>query len=344
MIAACAGVEQLLGHPDQAHRRLTEAFAELPDRRSPAAVNLLIQLSLDAFYSGRWDEMSRYAIEGLETARELGDRPLTAAAGALAAFATSCIGPVDEARRYHDEAAALVDAQPDEELATRLDAVAWLSASEFYLDLYEDGIAHGRRGLALARATGQGDLIPALVQALANMLFTTGRVTEANELLDGSVESARLSRNALGLAWSLMNRGYSALIEGDLKTATATSAEALELTRAFEGSVERLGGRSCGRHRRGGRARGGGAGDHGRAMRRDRGRSDRGRLEVEHARLGDAGPAPARPSGGGGADRDAGRGEGARLPPAACARGRRGGKGPRRTRRRRSRRGGRGPR
>jgi ATP/maltotriose-dependent transcriptional regulator MalT len=235
-IAACAGIEQLLGHRQKAHERLTQALAELPEGDSPQAAALLVALSVDAFFGAEWDEMRGRAGEALAMAKRLEDRSLSSVAAALGGLGAGCIGPVEESMSLCDEAAALVDDLSDEELATHLDAVAWLSAAEFYLDRYEAGLAHAERGLALARATAQGDLIPGLAQALANLQFTTGHLDEAIEVLDESVDAARLHGNALALSWSLLNRSYAALLQGDLEIARGTGSEVYELTMALPGT------------------------------------------------------------------------------------------------------------
>jgi DNA-binding NarL/FixJ family response regulator len=237
VLAACAAVEQLLGRHAEAHRRLLDALESVPDPGSADAASVMIDLAVDAFFGMRYDEMRDWSIRAAEVARPLGDAPLLATAVALAAFSASCAGPVPEAQAACTEAAALVEALSDEELGTRLDAVTWLSAAEFYLERYEAGIPHAERGLRLARATGQGDLVPGLTQALGNLLFVSGRPLEAGVILDGAVDSARLTDNAVALAWSLLNRSYCALNEGDVATAYATGEEAYDVTRDLEDSV-----------------------------------------------------------------------------------------------------------
>jgi len=236
VIAACAGVEQLLGRPEDAHRRLIAALEEAPES-SPERASVLIDLTVDAFYGARFEEMRDRALEAVTAADGLGEAPLHAAATALCGFALSLTGPIADAESTGDRAAAMVDGLGDGDLAQRLDAAAWLSSTEFYLDRYEAGRAHAERGLAIARATGQGELIPALTQAIANLLFMGGEPVEAGELLDGAVDAARLTDNAVGLAWSLLNRSYAAVNEGDIETATAAGEEAVALTDGLVGSV-----------------------------------------------------------------------------------------------------------
>jgi len=172
-----------------------------------------------------------------DTARALGERPLTAAAAGIAAFACT-LRPetIAQAQANHAECVAIVDSMSDDELAEELNAVAWLTAAEYYLDRYPEGTRHAERGLAVARATGQGEFFPGLVQALANFLASSGRPLEAAELLDAAAESARLSNNSLGVAWSLLNRAYAAVAAGELEDALRAGEQAVELTRDFGAS------------------------------------------------------------------------------------------------------------
>ncbi len=237
LISGCAGVEQLLGRHGEAHQRLTTALEGLPDEDSPEAAALMLELTVDAFYGMNYDGMCAWGARTLETARALGDRPMMATAAAITSFACT-LQPetISAAHAHHAEAAALVDEMSDDELAKQLNAVAWLCPAEFYLDRLEQGIAHAERGLAVARATGQGDYFPTLAQALANLLMTSGRPNEAVELLEGVVESARLSDHTLGLAWSLLNRGFAGFVAGEAEEAVRASEEAVALTDGLDDS------------------------------------------------------------------------------------------------------------
>ena len=234
LISACAGVEQLLGRREDAHERLAAALRELPDHTSREAAALMFELALDAFYGQDYEGMRDWGVKAVDGARALGDDPLRAAAAALTAFACT-LRPetISEAHDFHAEAAAAVDAMSDDELAQELNGPAWLAAAEFYLDRYSEGIVHAERGLAVARATGQGDFFPALVQALANLLFSSGRPREAAEVLDGALEASRLSDNAVGVAWSLLNRSFCASCAGETEDALRTGEEAVGLARNF---------------------------------------------------------------------------------------------------------------
>ena len=61
LTTACAGVEHLLGHHEEAHARLANAFNRLPDPGSPEAVALMIELAVDGFYRMEYEPMREWA-------------------------------------------------------------------------------------------------------------------------------------------------------------------------------------------------------------------------------------------------------------------------------------------
>jgi ATP/maltotriose-dependent transcriptional regulator MalT len=237
LIGACAGIEQLLGRREEAHRRLMAALEDLSDEPTPQAASLMIDLSLDCFYGMDYEGMVDWARRAVATSRTVGERPLLTASSGLLAFAATLPLYIEEAEVAAREATELVDSMADEELALRLDAVGHLAGAQFYLGQYEDALRHAERGLAVARATGQGELFPILVQGTGNILFTTGRLAEAAEVLDGALELGRSSGSVPTLVWTLLNRNYAAYLAGDLETALACGAEGAELRGGLGESV-----------------------------------------------------------------------------------------------------------
>src|SRR3954452_13059580 len=187
-------------------------------------------VALDAVFRQEHRDFGQWGKRALDVARELDDRPLTAAALAAVGLAFAFTESIVEGSFYCSEAAALVDAMPDAELALRLDAIAYLSGAEAYVDRFDASIAHAQRGLAVARQTGQGELLPMLTQALVTSLSVRGFLREAVELLDAAIEGPRLSATRQVLAWSLLNRSFVAALEGDAETGLATAEESVELT------------------------------------------------------------------------------------------------------------------
>ncbi len=125
----------------------------------------------------------------------------------------------------------------DAELAARLDAAAFLAGAEVYLDRFERAIDHSSRALVIARATGQGELLPILIPSLSTALGARGRLAEAAELLDAAIEGTRVAGNRQGLAWNLLNRCYMASRTGDVDLAATAGDESIELTRGLDASL-----------------------------------------------------------------------------------------------------------
>ena len=237
LTTACAGVEHLLGRHDQAHARLASAVDGLRDPASSEAAALMIELAMDGFFRMDYEVMRDWAERALETGRPLGDRPLTAAATALLAFAHATTGATAEAEARCSEAAALVAELTDGELALRLDAAANLSGAELYLDRYEQAAAHAERALSVGRATGQSEFIPLPYSIIGQATLLRGQLAEAGELLDNAVEGARLSGNVQALAGNLVNRSLAALAAGDVELALNTAEENVDLTRGLDQSL-----------------------------------------------------------------------------------------------------------
>src|SRR5262249_45032636 len=156
---------------------------------------LMITLALDSFYRPKRDDPGVRIMRAVELARPLGDRAVLAAALAVAALCSAFVSDFDAARTHCDEAAALVDAMTDEELAARPDAAAHLAGAEAYLERFDECIVHAARGVGVARATGQSELVPTLVPALWTGLWMKGRLVEGADLMDGALEAARLAGN-----------------------------------------------------------------------------------------------------------------------------------------------------
>jgi ATP/maltotriose-dependent transcriptional regulator MalT len=229
LTTACAGVEHLLGYHEQAHSRLESALGALDDLASPEAVSLMIELAVDGYYRLEHGPMREWAERAVMAARPLDDRVLTAAALAAAAHACALNGAMDEADQHRAEAATLIDALPDPELALRLDAPANLAAAELDLDRLAEAGAHAERAMAIGQATGQSEIVPIMIRCLAWVRRRRGELAESRELLEGAVEAGRLSGNVQSLAANLMTLSLSALAAGDLKVALTTAEESVEL-------------------------------------------------------------------------------------------------------------------
>ncbi len=235
LTAACAAVERLLGRPGDAHARLVAAYRAAGDPSSTEAVTLRIELAVDGFQRLDWPAMRDHAAGAAETARGLADPVLVAASLAALALARVFTGEVAAARASRDEAAAAVDALTDPALAHRLDAAVHLAGADFYLERFDDCVAHARRALEVGAATAQVSLFPLVVAFLGSSLGLLGRTAESVRVLDAAVEAARLSDNLQALVSGLSNRAAVALVAGDLAGALAAAEEAGQLAAPLAG-------------------------------------------------------------------------------------------------------------
>ena len=167
LATTCAGVERLLGRHEEAHERLLACLEQLPDPAAPDAISLTIELAIDALFRAEPESVRDWAGRALQAARELGERPLVAAAAALLTLGHAVAGSMTEAQAAYAETSALVAAMSDAELGARVDAVAYLCSAGTFLDRYDEACAHGERALRLGRAAGH--LHPTLLPALGGL-------------------------------------------------------------------------------------------------------------------------------------------------------------------------------
>jgi DNA-binding CsgD family transcriptional regulator/tetratricopeptide (TPR) repeat protein len=217
LVSACARIELLLGRLDDGRARLEEALAAAPT----GAGRLWMDLALNAFYAADIERMRAAAQRALESGEAAGGFAALAMAGSGA-------GPIPEAQAHCTRAADLIDAMSDGDAARSLDALTHLCGAEYCLDRFDAAIAHARRGIAI----GRDELFPGLAQTLAAALCSTGRLHEARDVIDGVMESARLSDNAVGLAWGLTDGAYVALLAGDVDGALTISEQAVAISTA----------------------------------------------------------------------------------------------------------------
>jgi DNA-binding CsgD family transcriptional regulator len=237
LVAACAASENLLGRHAAAHARLLQALGELGELDPAAAAVLESELTADALYEGDIASMRRWAARAHATARGTGDAGLCALAAALRCFAAYSAGAVAEAEALRAEAAERVDALPDAGLAARLEAPYYLGFAEFFCERYEDALRHLRRGIGLARATGQGQFLVPMMIGVAFTLETVGRLPDAVEEADAAVEAARLAANPQVLAWALTAQSWTSVIAGERDRGVRAGEEAVRLIEGLDSSV-----------------------------------------------------------------------------------------------------------
>ena len=207
LTSACAGVEHLLGRHDQAHARLARAVDDLDDHQSPETAALMIDLAMDRFAVMDYPSMRQWAEPALGACRPLGDRPLLAAAAAVATFAAAANNATAEAL---DTVAPRPPTWSTPSTTPNLRSGSTPSPtspapSSTSTDT-PNSEAHAERALAVARATGQSEFIPLADSIRGQVKLLRGKLAEAGDVLDGAIEAARLSGNVQALAGNLTNR------------------------------------------------------------------------------------------------------------------------------------------
>ena len=238
LVAGCAMCENLLGRHAAAHARLLGALDEIGEEGSFAAADLEVELAADALY----DSDFAGAVEWAQRARadRGGDRHAVASSRSRprsSASARSGWARSPTAQALREDAAARLDALDDGALAGRLDTAYYLGFAEFFCEHYDDAIRHFRRGIAVSRASGQGQFVIPMTIGLAYALEVRGRLAEAAEHADAAVEGARLWGNDQMLCFALTADAWVSALRGELGRARASGAEAMALLDGLDESV-----------------------------------------------------------------------------------------------------------
>jgi ATP/maltotriose-dependent transcriptional regulator MalT len=232
-----AGYEHLRGSLDAAHARLESALAELPEGAVEEELALVVTLGVDGFHRRDPGAVGRWGSRAEELGRSSG-HPAHAAAGiAQRALVDGLMGDTGTALARCDAAAELFDALSDADLAGCLEAAQFLGLAEMYVERFEQAAARGRRGIAVARATGQVQRVAVLAVSQGFATAMLGRLTEARELLDAAVESTRLLDSRFALAWVLMNAALVDIFAGSLIEGRAKTVETVGIIAEIDDSV-----------------------------------------------------------------------------------------------------------
>ena len=242
LIAQCAAVEHWMGRHDEAHARLARAWDGLPSADTPEAAALQIELAVDGLYEMDFEQTLGMGKAALATAVALGDGALIASAASALALGEAASGAVPAAREHRETALEQIDRLSDAELAPRVDALYYLGWAENYLELYDDAIARADRGLAIARATGQGRVVVPMMLVKGYPFEMQGRLDDALELCETAVESARLSDNPHYLFWALFELGFAHYHLGNLDKVIAACEESARVGGRMVGGTMPAGG------------------------------------------------------------------------------------------------------
>jgi ATP/maltotriose-dependent transcriptional regulator MalT len=238
LIALCASIDQQLGRAVEAHARLVAALASLPAEPSPRRLALETELALEPAYAYRSSPESDSSARELATISDGdGDRATRASVSATLALRATLLGQVGDAVGHADHAASLLDALDEHELSGRLDVPHRLGGSELYLNRFEHASRHLTRGVALARATGQGRFLVPMLAHLAASQAMIGQLDPARSSAEDALDTARLTGPPALLSYALVCAGMTEIQAGDYRAAHAFAQEAHELAEELAAST-----------------------------------------------------------------------------------------------------------
>ncbi|MBC3190994.1 AAA family ATPase [Pseudonocardia sp. C8] len=227
LVVLRAFLDHVAGRHDAAQRIIEWEQARVPPHQHAEHAVLEAHLAISAFVRADDRALAAHGTRALVGARNAGRGPLLALAAALAALGEYFAGHLDAATAELAEAAALVDAMPDEVLATQLDAPLMLATTEFNLDRHTDAIRHCSRGLELAIATGQVLMVPWLYLTRALSRAYTGDLDSALADASTSYDASVMSGNSFTVSLALGLTGWMHLWRDELGAARQCLDEAL---------------------------------------------------------------------------------------------------------------------
>lgn len=233
LVALIAQAYNLLGQHDRAADLITTTLGSLPDRDGRESVALRLELAHVAFWRRDYPALLRFADQALAGTRSRAADPVTVDAAVHRAFVDYQRGDTAGALSYLVQATETTDALSDEVLAGQLAVLIHLSYTENVLGREDDALRHVDRGLAIARRTGQGYVVPLLHCTRARSLLYQGRLGEAAAEAETALEGALALANTMFRAMALLVCTWGARDRGDPVAALRYGEQALAAARGL---------------------------------------------------------------------------------------------------------------
>jgi DNA-binding CsgD family transcriptional regulator/tetratricopeptide (TPR) repeat protein len=221
--------------PGEARRVLDAERAALGDLAPGLRAALTLAMAGERAEYGDHVTTEALAEQACAEARAADDPALEAKAAARAADAAHCRLRGDDPEELAaveakiDAAGELVESLPDDQAARYLSMWLSLCIARAFTGRLEMAGAAAERGLALARATGQGLFAPAFVCGRALVDLELGRLDSAEADSEEALESAVVSGNVQVAFWASIGFSWSALARGDVDSALAHGQKGWEL-------------------------------------------------------------------------------------------------------------------
>jgi DNA-binding CsgD family transcriptional regulator/tetratricopeptide (TPR) repeat protein len=222
----CALMERQLGRPHEARALLLDELSRMPNARADTAMPLRMRLVVESLM--RVDFRAAQAVLDLMPDPGKGwEQGLDVAVAALRPMTAYAAGRIVDALHSAEAAQLLIEAVPDSHLAEWLDTMAWLCWADTCLGRYPIALRHFDRSAGIARSTGQAYVLTNLLAGKTRTLIALGRLPEALETVEESIDGARLIGSGQQLVFALTQRCLALAWSGDHDAALAVGEDAV---------------------------------------------------------------------------------------------------------------------
>ena len=219
LIGFVALIDRLLGRSGDARELLERASQVVSEGDTVEAAALELERGADRFFVGDWTAMRAHAERAFTIAAGDGGEGLRASTAGLLGLAEYSVGRVKAARERRADALALLDAPGSDERGLRLDALDWLGWLELSVEEYDAARQHFIRGLEIGRRSARGQLLTTMSFGLLLACALGGRLAQALEVSDATLELGHMSGPEQVLAWAHGLRTVVDLRSGDVACA-----------------------------------------------------------------------------------------------------------------------------
>ena len=223
LIVKIANAKRRTGGPLESAALLVRTLESL-ESENPAVAPLLVEIAFNDYWRGEFAQARTLARAVMAGRTD----PLTAFVAAMLSSLSNCSeGRVAEALVDLDEAQRALALLSDDRLVESIDLIQGIASAALRLERIDDTLALLERGFVVARASGQGAMIPGWLafEAFAHLMH--GHVAEALRVAETAIDAALLSGSAWHTAYAFEADSMAAYWAGDNERALASAQEAL---------------------------------------------------------------------------------------------------------------------
>ncbi len=208
LVCSLAEIEQILGRPHDARRRLEQALDELAGASPRARAVFEVWLALGAHTPPDLEALRLWSARARDTVLTSGDQlgaleaPLLAGSEALSAITHFWLAEPSGASDAVDRALAAWERATDVGVAEAASVAYLMTEAPAVIERFPEAVMTGRTALAAVRRVRQGHMIAPVANMMALALLETGPLDEATEAIMLADETARLQGVPFQIGWA----------------------------------------------------------------------------------------------------------------------------------------------